>query len=299
MAENSSETSAHRGWNLVGNPWMTWYNIHSVDFTAPITVYKHGNNNYVAYSIIDDDVALHPTQAFFVQCPPELDVITFPARGRQLTSEITNQNGAPSMQRGAASRQLVDLQLIVGEDEADKTRVVLNEEATLAYDYGKDASKFFGEGNAAQLYTMDNEGVAYAINERPSDNGIVKLGFMAPAADKYTFALSRNGAASVILTDLLTGEETELTQGDYTFSSEEGLFTDRFQLALKASATGIENVVSKTTVNVVEGGINATAFVQVYALDGRLVAEGDGFIALSKGIYLVDANGVNNKVVVK
>ena len=70
-------------------------------------------------------------------------------------------------------------------------------------------------------------------------------------------------------------------------------------MALKASATGIENVVSKTTVNVVEGGINATAFVQVYAIDGRLVADGDGFIALSKGIYLVDANGVNNKVVVK
>lgn len=299
LAENSSESSAHRGWNLVGNPWMTWYNIHSVDFTAPITVYRHGNNNYTAYSIIDDDIALHPTQAFFVQCPTELDVITFPARGRQLTSEITNQNGAPSMQRGAASRQLVDLQLIVGEDEADKTRVVLNEEATLAYDYGKDASKFFADGNAAQLYTIDTEGGAYAINERPSDDGIVKLGFMAPAAGEYTFSLSRNGAASVILTDLLTGEEIELTQGDYTFSSEEGLFTDRFQLALKASATGVENVVSKTTVNVVEGGINATAFVQVYALDGRLVAEGDGFIALSKGIYLVDANGVNNKVVVK
>lgn len=299
LKENASETSEHRGWNLVGNPWMTWYNIHSVDFTAPITVYNHGNNNYTAYSIIDDDVALHPAQAFFVQCPDELDVITFPARGRQLTSEITNQNGAPGLHRAAADRQLIDLQLLVGEDAADKTRIVMNEKATLDYDYGSDASKFFAEGGAAQLYTIDAEGGAYAINERPEDDGIVALGFVAPAAGEYTLSLSRNRAASVVLTDLSSGVETELTQGDYTFTSEAGTFTGRFQIRMKASATGVEKVVAKATVRVVEGGVEASAPVQVYAIDGRLVAEGEGFISLAGGIYIVDAAGVNTKVIVK
>lgn len=299
LKENASETSEHRGWNLVGNPWMTWYNIHSVDFTAPITVYNHGNNNYTAYSIIDDDVALHPAQAFFVQCPDELDVITFPARGRQLTSEITNQNGAPGFHRAAADRQLIDLQLLVGEDAADKTRIVMNEKATLDYDYGSDASKFFAEGGAAQLYTMDANGGAYAINERPEDDGIVALGFVAPAAGEYTLSLSRNRAASVVLTDLSSGVETELTQGDYTFTSEAGTFTGRFQIRMKASATGVEKVAVKATVRVVEGGVEASAPVQVYAVDGRLVAEGEGFISLAGGIYIVDAAGVNTKVIVK
>lgn len=300
LEANPSETSAHRGWNFVGNPWMTWYNIHSVDFTAPITIYDQYNLRYTAYSIIDDDIALHPTEAFFVQCPEDMEVITFPARGRQLTSEVKNQNGAPGLKRSAATvdRQLVDICLANG-DVTDKTRVVMNEKATLDYDYGKDASKFFAEGNVMQLYTIGEQEICYSINERPEDGGLVRLAFIASGKGEYTLSLSRNQAKAVVLTDLYTGIETDLTQGDYTFTSEAGTFTDRFQLALKASATGIGEMVEKSTVTVTYGGIQATGYIEVYALDGRLIAEGNGFVALDKGVYVVRIHGVSTKVIVK
>ena len=301
LLENPSETSAHRGWNLVGNPWMTWYNIHTVDFTAPITVYDQYNLRYTAYSIIDDDVALHPTQAFFVQCPEDVATINFPARGRQLTSEIKNQNGAPSLHRAAAAtgRQLIDLVLSCG-DATDRTRVVLNEKAILGYDYGKDASKFFAEDNVMQLYSVADDDICYAINERPESDGVVRLAFISPAESEYTLSLARNQVATVMLTDLATGVETDLTQNDYTFTSDAGTFTDRFLIRMKASTTSVEaQMPSKAIVRVVEGGLQTVGSVVVYSLDGRRIVEGEGFIALDKGVYVVEANGVNSKVVVK
>lgn len=292
---NPCEVSAHKGWNLVGNPWMTWFNIHTVDFTAPITVYDQYNNRYQAYSIIDDDVALHPTQAFFVQCPEDIETITFPARGRQLTSVITDQNGA----RSISPRRLIDVELS-NDQFSDKTRIVMNEKATLGYDYGSDASKFFADGNAVQLYTIDTNGESYAINERPTDNGVVDLAFSVPASGYYTLSLPRNQLGTVILKDLLSDTETNLSQGDYYFNSDAGTFTNRFQLTFKTQATGIEELQDETTeVVIANGGIQTTGFVQIYALDGRLVTEGEGFVGLKKGFYVVNANNKSYKIVIK
>ncbi len=295
LQAHACETAAHKGWNLVGNPWMTWFNIHTVDFTAPITVYDQYNNRYQAYSIIDDDVALHPTQAFFVQCPDDIESITFPARGRQLTSEITDQNGA----RSISARRLIDVEL--SNDEAtDQTRVVMNHAATLGYDYGSDASKFFADTETVQLYTLDADGESYAINERPTDNGLVYLAFVAPTSGNYTLTLSRNQLGNVILKDLLLGTETNLSHGDYYFSSDAGTFTDRFVLAFNTQTTGLEEVLGEQAeISVIAGGIQTTGIVQVFATDGRLVAEGEGFVPLKQGLYVVRANSESFKIVVK
>ena len=295
LQENACTDASHKGWNLVGNPWMTWFNIHTVDFTAPITVYDRYNNRYQAYSIIDDDVALHPTQAFFVQCPEDVTQITFPARGRQLTSEITDQNGA----RTISPRRLVDVELSNG-NTSDQTRVVMNEQATLGYDYGSDAGKFFAEGKAIQLYTFDNTGESYAINERPAGDGVVELAFIAPEAGNYTLSMPRNQAGSVILKDLLLGTETNLAHGDYYFSTDAGTFTNRFVLTFNTQATGIEELAGeKAEVILTNGGIQATGYVQVYALDGRLVTEGEGFVALKKGVYVIKTVNESIKMVIK
>ena len=300
LDENLSETSEHRGWNFVGNPWMTFYNIHSVDFTAPITVYNYDNGTYKAYSIIDDDVALHPTQAFFVQCPEDVSVITFPARGRQLTKDITNQNGGKLRGANAAKRNLVDVE-IKSEDASDNTRIVVNEEAVMGYDYGSDATKFFADSDALQLYSLDSDGAAYAINERPASDGFVDLAFIAPKAGEYTLSLTRNQMGTVILTDMETGRDTDITLNDYVFSTEAGSFTDRFRLSLfPIDVTGIEGTRNdKPEVKVIEGGIDAAGHVSVFSVDGRNIAEGEGVLYLEKGTYVVRAKSESVKVVVK
>ena len=297
LDENVSETAAHRGWNLVGNPWMTYFNIHAVDFIAPITVYDQYNNRYQAYSIIDDNVALHPTQAFFVQCPESVNAISFPARGRQLTSTVTDQNGA--RHRGAVrSRQLIDLTLKCGEIN-DQTRVVINNDATLGYDYACDASKFFTDDKVAQLYTIDMDGVSYAINERPLADGMVALAMEIPSDGTYQLSITRNENCNVILKDLLKGTETALNENTYEFEAEAGTIQNRFVLYFNENITGVNSVTAnQPSVLSVPGGIRTNGIVTVYSLDGRKVAEGEGFINLANGFYIINASGVSTKILV-
>ncbi|MBR4533726.1 MAG: leucine-rich repeat domain-containing protein [Bacteroidaceae bacterium] len=278
---NDSEQSSNKGWNLVGNPWLAYYNIHKLNFTGAITVYDGYNRTYTAYSIIDDDYALRPNQAFFVQCPDEVTEISFPVDGRQMTSVIESQNGVKGMSPQAPTRWLVDVELSNGE-QSDKTRFVLNEEACIAYETTCDASKFFEDGTACpQLYTIE-AGEPLAINERPMSDGIVALGMTIAQSGTYTISTPRNDFQHIWLIDLETGKETDLCNGIYSFSAEAGTDETRFMLSLNASS-----VVTKIDAAKAEEFGNTHS---VYTLDGRQVTS-----PTQKGIYIVNGK----KVIVK
>lgn len=259
LQKNPSENSANRGWNLVGNPYPNYYNNHKISFAAPITLWD--GTTYKAYSLRDDDIAINPNQAIFVQCPDEIAEISFPAAGRQLTSEITDQANARPMMTTANSRQIVDLTL-ANDKYADDTRVVINKEASLSYEVGSDAGKFMSmDANVQQIFSLDAKANRYSINERPIDNGNVKLGVYFPTAGTYTISLKRNQAERVLLTDNVAGFTHDLTADDYTFTAESGSFDNRFVLTIKAmEVDGIENVEANETAE--DSNI-------IYTIDGR------------------------------
>ena len=309
LEANPSDVRSNKGWNLVGNPWQAYFNNHSVNFTAPITVWN--GTTYVAYSLIDDDYAIKPNEAFFVQCPEEINSISFPITGRQLTSEITNQSGAKPRMFGAnlENRQLIDLSVAKG-DLMDKTRVVVNEGASADYETGVDASKFFSmDGTVPQVYTLVGEATECAINERPVAEGLVKVGFMAPEDGCYTFALVRNEAKTVMLIDHETGTTTDLTAGEYNFTAAQGTWNNRFELMITpAEPTAIVGVdgnkdtkVAATGEGIVVEGTEGR--VVVYSVDGKKVAEqpvdGTATISVAKGTYLVRTAKGTAKVTVR
>lgn len=308
LAANPSETASNSGWNLVGNPWQCWYNIHALNFIAPITTYDVSNKKYNAYSIIDDDYAIAPNEAFFVQCPENINSISFPETGRQLTSEIVNQQSAPSYSgRPAATRQIVDITISCG-DANDKTRVVLNDAASMDYESICDASKFFAMSDEIpQLYTIGYDNTEYAINERPCDAGVGKLGVIIAKSGSHTFSLTRSNVKEVVLFDNATGKQHNFADGDYTFNAEKGTYTERFVLGITKSAgtTDIANLeMADIQVAAVNGGIEvsgAVTDVTIIAADGRIVAEiaGDGIVSLVPGIYFVCTDKGAVKVVVK
>lgn len=277
LQANASDVTANKGWNLVGNPWQTYYNIHKLNFTAPITVWDLSEKKYVAYSIIDDDYAIKPLEAIFVQCPDEVNSISFPIDGRQLTNVIESQNGAPAF--GGVrepARKLIDIELTNGE-QSDKTRFVLNPEATMDYELTCDASKFFSLDNSIpQIYTIENND-QLAINERPAGDGTVQLGIKVATDGTYTISAPRNMFESIVLIDKETGTETDLTQNSYTFSATAGSYDTRFVLSMSGIViTGIDSVKkSDSSANI------------YYNLNGQRVSQ-----PAKKGLYIVNGKKV-------
>lgn len=280
-AHNTSET-AHKGWNLVGNPWQCYYNIHKINYTAPISLWT--GNTYEAYSLTDDDYALRPNEAFFVQKPDALEQITFPTDGRQLTDEITSQNGARRLSPEEQQRWLVDVQLSDGGQLTDKTRLVVNPAASLEYELTCDAGKMMSmNADVPQIYSLDQGDNQYAINERPMGKGTLRLGIVIRKAGQYTISAIRNTLGQVLLNDSETGITTDLQLNGYVFDAKQGTDENRFTLTFSGSkATGISSVQA-----------DDEAAEEIFTLDGRRAAQ------TGKGIYVVRKGQKTQKMIVK
>ena len=293
LGEYLSEFEHNRSWNLIGNPYPCYYDTRRMNFTAPITVWNRYYQRYDAYSPVDDSYILHPAQSFFVQRPVDQESITFDKAGRQKNATVQTL-AAQARKRATASvsRKLYNITLSDGVVE-DYTRFVINSNATRTYELDKDASKFIADDNKAMLVYTVEDGVKYAINERPMDGGIVELGFFVPEDGEFILALNSVEDESIILIDHEPGTETAMT-GEYHFTATAGYNDTRFTLMF-GEATGI------STINVDNGTISANAPYSVYTIDGRLVGtyETGNTANLAKGIYVINSKDVKRKIVVK
>jgi len=251
----TAANAADASWNFVGNPYPCYYDTYSMELAAPITVWDYDNWTYRAYSPVDDGYVLRPMEAFFVQKPASLSQILFPKEGRLFTAEAARPDAARSAE--SDSRRLFDIVLTDGT-RSDLTRVVANQQASVAYEPQRDATKFISTESTLQLFTLDQEGNQLAINERPlTEADAVALGFSAAAPGIYTISLAR-GHDMLLLHDALTGQTVDLSQQDYIFTIDEPVTTSqRFSLTIG----------STTKVNAIAGQAEDDA--PAYDLQGR------------------------------
>ncbi len=275
LEEHLAEFEHNRSWNLIGNPYPSYFDTRFLDFGAPFMVWNSSNLNYEAYSPVDDSYILAPAEAFFVQRPVDQESITFLKDGRQTdryARTLVEEEPASAPQRiraaydsnthTAAQRTVFNITLAKDGQQADRTRVVINEAATMQYDLSRDAAKFTGtEPAVSQIFTI-NGATRYAINERPLNNGQAQLGLHFGTDGTYTIGLSNQPDGQVTLEDRLTGTKLQLNgTAGYSFTAKAGDSTDRFVLHFDAVATGI----NAATAN------EADRNDDTYTLDGRKV----------------------------
>lgn len=241
LSKYSSDLAHNRNWNLVGNPYPSFYDTRNIEHNGVITVWN--GYGYTAYSLLDDQYVLRPNEAFFVQCPSDATSMKFKKEGRQHTYEAGSSASFAKAARVASDtkRQVFNL-TISNAEYTDKARVVINESAKLDYEISCDASKFMSSNAVVpQIYILEN-GQKMAIDERPLSDGIINVGMYIGEAGDYTIGISAT-PTDVILTDNATGKSVNLRSEAYTFSAAKGTNDNRFSIQI-GDATGIENISS-------------------------------------------------------
>lgn len=192
LVAHAADNAANASWNLVGNTYSSFYDFDENDFTSPITVYN-SNGTYSAYRPGDDECHLEPYQAFFVQKSSSTDAINFEAGRRETYRQGEAKKAERLMIRRRAGinpqRRLINLEILCGEEQFDRTRVVLNNEKSHAYGLDCDAAKMMSNEAVAQLYSIEN-GINMAINERPQE-GDIRLGYTAKTAGTLSISASQ------------------------------------------------------------------------------------------------------------
>lgn len=303
LEEYPSEFAHNRSWNLVGNPYPCYYDMHYLmdDFTTPIVLWR--GTSYQAYSPVDDDIILRPNEAFFVQRPLDAEQMVFGADGRMHYSEAyyaTNYDNstpgiyyAPSRVASDGKRSVFNFN-VEGGGSNDRARIVINEDASMDYEINRDASKFFAETCEGVEIYVDGD-VKYDICERPLESGVATLGIRASKDEVYTMSLSGRYAAGcqVILTDNATGATVDLTKENYRFTAANGDSQNRFSVKfLFAGSSGIESVIAE---------FGNDAYVTVTAINGVTVCKGrlSEINVPSAGFYIISNGQETRKAFLK
>ena len=120
-------------WNFVGNPYLSYYEVSSDDYSAPLTVWD--GSKYIAIRPGDDDYQLAPFEAFFVQKPEGVYTLSAP---RMDTPMLLRDNatgvihdfaeGSYEFASGAGTfDDRFTVMMKAGETAIDEQRVVGNE----------------------------------------------------------------------------------------------------------------------------------------------------------------------------
>ena len=267
-----SVTPNHKGWNLVGNPFMDYYlkdNLSGQGLTLGRLVLNSAGTEWevetpatVPYITLPVDggyseytqvtagsMDLPPFMSYFVQIAgsdPDTD-----------ESDLTVAFD-PSHRGKSAIRQRytdtdendpiwVAVALRNNKDEKDETTLVISDSYTDDYEIGGDLYKWRGAYyKYAQITTKPilasrNAAGEMAFNAVPDNTAKagVPLNYFAAANGEYTFSLKRDYSIehikNVLLVDMQEGITTELLDNEYTFNTNKGDNTSRFKLIVNVN----------------------------------------------------------------
>lgn len=269
LASAPAEFDHNAHWNFVGNPYTAYYDLGEIAPAKVVTLWDPSQRNYVSINTADDSYILTPGESFFVQGSAQPTTLTFPAAGRQNYSAAKGSLKAPRRTETASARQLLNLTLSDGTF-SDRTRVVINPDASMDYEIGRDAAKFASlDAGVPQIATLCGD-AEYAINERPLADGRVLLNV---SCQSQTAELSLDADLEGYSLYIYNGVDYVPFGADQPFSFRPA---DHAQLVLCITdgATGIQTLEQDA------------APAPIYSLDGRRAS------MQTPGVYVVGGRKV-------
>lgn len=231
-------------WNFVGNPYPSNYQISGIRERVNLLVLH--NDIYVAYNTRDDDLSLAPFQPFFLQSSQSCTSLHFDRDTRFADlydlPEYDPYYAPRRLAPASADRQIFNLLLSDGV-RTDRTRLVINPDATTDYEINRDAPKMMSSRQDVSQIFISDGGLRLSIDERPLSEGVFSLDMLIGSTVEHTLSLDASDSElSVFLIDNVTGVVADLRANSYTFAAQSGVLSGRFSLIVGQDATAISQL---------------------------------------------------------
>ena len=312
-------TPNHKGWNLIGNPYMMFY---ATDITNPLamgalepdgeTYKRSGNLRYLVEPINNGregyhqiDIATHmpPFTAYFVQVggvnnatggdnPTTPQTVTFNQSSSGKNNIVARRNAPAEETNELMYPVWYGVEMIAPNTEAAKTALLISDEYTDNYDIMNDLVMQYGTKYTQYqhpLLSSTNNSGEMAYNALPDSSAAVigvPLNYYAYQAGTYTIATDSRfdleEVKSAMLWDATTGQYYDLLTDNYTFTTAKGKNTSRFRLFVSVERKKTPSIATGVDNLLTDGKLS------LVAIDRTLVLSG---LTQNADIYVYDMSG--------
>lgn len=281
-AGNDDVTVNHKGWNVVGNPFLTKYKAQEdLDINGELRegILVAGGNGWtqeadgVNYATIPfnggksgydqqalTDHSFVPFQSFIIQVGGDAERSDLAV---QLKNSRKDKRTASPIRRSEEEYEVesltpvwVRLNLTNATGEEDKTTILISDKYTADYDMQFDLSKWYGSSYGKYTKPVLSSvygGQDLAFNALPDSIVADRVPLKYYSRNAGTMAFELSGAYNwraldeVILYDATTGTQHNLlTSGKYEFQTAAGMIENRFSISAKVNRHEIPEIATST-----------------------------------------------------
>ena len=273
------ETAQFAGFNLIGNPY-------TCNATIGRLFYRMNSTGTEIFLEDETNPIIAPCEGVFVQAQGESESVSF--------SKATS--------RGGQQREMLSMTLSQGSNTIDR--------AIIQFGKGETLDKFMLNESNTKLFIPQND-KDFAAVATEATIGEMPVSFKASKDGKYTISVNTANveAEYLHLIDNLTGEDTDLlATPSYSFEAKASDYASRFKLVFGVKDN--ETEAAENFAYISNGEIiisnEGRATLQVIDVMGRIISnqqiEGEAHIStngLTAGLYILNLNGMTQKIVVR
>lgn len=287
---DANVTDNHKGWNLVGNPYMTSISGGEADSKLVVGYLQETGtgpwewvNNGIRYVTIPSDDGTYYWQQKFTtaKLPPFKNFFVQIGTTGELQFGLGTRQSMPARSTQAAIEKEVEFEILMSNDaRQDNTGLLISEEYSPAYEINADLEKMIGSMSVYTIYG----GYKLAYNALSPINASewIPMGYIAPAAGEYTFRLDdvekiAEQVEHVYVIDYDANNIVDLMTDEYKFTTNKEQNDNRFAI----NVVLIQDKDNTTTgLDIING--NNTAPIKfiyhdkIYIKSGEVIYDGTG-----------------------